>query len=155
MFDHVGLNATSYTTSRAFYERMLAPLGYRVVMASDEWMGAGFGQGDKPEFWVTERMPASKGTHVAFSSPDRATVDAVYAAAIDWAGATTGRPGCASSTTPRITRPSFSTRTATTSRRSAIGRTIGAPRAGIDVRGRRRTPRTSDGIDLCWAQAAQ
>ena len=93
MFDHVGLNVTAYATSHAFYERMLAPLGYRVVMASDEWKGAGFGQGEKPEFWVTERMPVTKGTHVSFSSPDRATVDAVYAAAMDSGGRDNGPPG--------------------------------------------------------------
>ena len=93
MFDHIGLNVTNYAKSRAFYERALAPLGYRIVMASDEWKGAGFGQQNKPEFWVTERMPVSTGTHVAFSSPDRAAVDAVYAAAISAGGRDNGPPG--------------------------------------------------------------
>ncbi len=93
MFDHIGLNVASYARSRAFYERALAPLGYSVVMASDEAKRAGFGQHDKPEFLVTERTPVGGGTHVAFNSPDRATVDAVYAAAIEAGGRDNGPPG--------------------------------------------------------------
>jgi catechol 2,3-dioxygenase-like lactoylglutathione lyase family enzyme len=62
-------------------------------MASDERKGAGFGQDRKPEFWVSEREPVGTGTHVAFSCADRATVDAVYAAAIDAGGRDNGPPG--------------------------------------------------------------
>jgi catechol 2,3-dioxygenase-like lactoylglutathione lyase family enzyme len=93
VFDHIGLNVSDYRTSRAFYERALAPLGYQVVMAFDEWKGAGFGPGDKPEFWVTEREPVGAGTHVAFNCADRETVDAVYAAAIEAGGRDNGPPG--------------------------------------------------------------
>jgi len=93
MFDHIGLNVSDYAASRAFYERALAPLGYHVVMASDERKGAGFGQARKPEFWVSEREPVGTGTHVAFSCADRATVDAVYAAAIAAGGRDNGPPG--------------------------------------------------------------
>ena len=93
MFDHVGLNVSDYGKSRAFYERALAPLGYHVVMASDERKGVGFGQDRKPEFWVSEREPVGTGTHVAFSCAERTTVDAVYAAAIDAGGRDNGPPG--------------------------------------------------------------
>jgi len=93
MFDHIGLNVSDYARSRAFYERALAPLGYHVVMASDERKGAGFGQDRKPEFWVNEREPVGTGTHVAFSCAERAAVDAVYAAAIDAGGRDNGPPG--------------------------------------------------------------
>jgi len=93
VFDHVGLNVRDYAASRAFYEKALAPLGYRVVMAFDEWKGAGFGPSDKPEFWVTQREPVGTGTHVAFTCSDRAAVDAVYAAAIGAGGRDNGPPG--------------------------------------------------------------
>jgi catechol 2,3-dioxygenase-like lactoylglutathione lyase family enzyme len=93
VFDHVGLNVSDYGASRSFYERSLAPIGYRVVMAYDEWKAAGFGQSDKPEFWVNEREPVGTGTHVAFVCADRATVDAVHAAAIDAGGRDNGPPG--------------------------------------------------------------
>ena len=94
MFDHVGLNVRDYRVSRAFYEQALAPLGYRVVMGSDEWKGAGFGTSDdKPEFWITEREPFGTGTHVAFHAADRATVDAFHAAALAAGGKDNGPPG--------------------------------------------------------------
>ena len=93
MFDHIGLNVREYAASRAFYEQALAPLGYRVVMSSEERKGAGLGPGDKPEFWVNEREPVGTATHVAFTCADRATVDAVYAAAIGAGGRDNGPPG--------------------------------------------------------------
>src|SRR5262249_6520852 len=93
MFDHVGLNVRDYRASRAFYEAALAPLGYRVVMAFDEWKGAGFGAGDKPEFWVFEREPFGTGTHVAFTCDERSAVDAFHAAGTDAGGRDNGAPG--------------------------------------------------------------
>jgi catechol 2,3-dioxygenase-like lactoylglutathione lyase family enzyme len=93
MFDHVGLNVRNYEASRAFYEQALAPLGWSVVMAFDEWKAAGFGTSDKPEFWISQREPYGTGTHVAFPSPDRATVDAFHAAALAAGGTDNGPPG--------------------------------------------------------------
>jgi catechol 2,3-dioxygenase-like lactoylglutathione lyase family enzyme len=93
MFDHVGLNVRDYAASRVFFEQALAPLGYRVVMAFDEWKAAGLGTGDKPEFWISQREPYGTGTHVAFACADRATVDAFHDAALDAGGIDNGRPG--------------------------------------------------------------
>jgi catechol 2,3-dioxygenase-like lactoylglutathione lyase family enzyme len=93
MFDHVGLNVRDYRASRAFYEQALAPLGYHVVMAFDEWKAVGMGPSDKPEFWFSEREPFGTGTHVAFQCADRATVDAFHAAAIAAGGVDNGPPG--------------------------------------------------------------
>jgi catechol 2,3-dioxygenase-like lactoylglutathione lyase family enzyme len=93
MFDHVGLNVRDYTASRAFYEQALAPLGYGVVMAFDEWKAAGFGADQKPGFWISEREPFGTGTHVAFACDDRATVDAFHEAALAAGGKDNGGPG--------------------------------------------------------------
>ena len=93
MFDHVGLNVRDYRVSREFYEQALAPLGFHVVMAFDEWNAAGFGPADKPEFWVSQREPYGSGTHVAFQCDDRATVDAFHAAALAAGGTDSGPPG--------------------------------------------------------------
>jgi catechol 2,3-dioxygenase-like lactoylglutathione lyase family enzyme len=79
--------------SRAFYEQALAPLGYRVVMAFDEWKAAGLGTDDTPEFWISQREPFGTGTHIAFTCPDRATVDAFHDAALDAGGIDNGAPG--------------------------------------------------------------
>ena len=93
MFDHVGLNVRDYAASRAFYERALGPLGYSVVMAFDEWKACGFGTESQPTFWISEREPATTGTHLAFTAPDRSTVDAFHEAALDAGGIDNGRPG--------------------------------------------------------------
>ena len=93
MFDHVGLNVKNYAASRAFFEHALAPLGYRVVMAFDEWKAAGFGTDEKPEFWISQREPYGTGTHLAFVCADRATVDAFHDAALTAGGIDNGAPG--------------------------------------------------------------
>jgi catechol 2,3-dioxygenase-like lactoylglutathione lyase family enzyme len=93
MFDHVGLNVRDYAASRAFYERALAPLGYGVVMAFDEWKACAFGPEGKPGFWVEEREPFGTGTHVAFTVDDRAKVDAFHEAALAAGGSDNGEPG--------------------------------------------------------------
>ena len=62
-------------------------------MAFDEWKAAGFGTGEKPEFWISEREPVGTGTHVAFVCPDRATVNAFHDAALDAGGIDNGPPG--------------------------------------------------------------
>jgi catechol 2,3-dioxygenase-like lactoylglutathione lyase family enzyme len=94
MFDHVGLNVRDYAASRAFYEQALAPLGYSVVMAFDEWKACGFGTDEhKPELWISQREPYGTGTHVAFVCDDRATVDAFHEAALAAGGQDNGEPG--------------------------------------------------------------
>jgi catechol 2,3-dioxygenase-like lactoylglutathione lyase family enzyme len=93
MIDHVALNVSDYPRSRAFYEEALAPLGYRVVMGSDEWKAAGFGtEPDRPEFWIRQESPVG-ASHVAFHCEERAPVDAFHAAALAAGGADNGGPG--------------------------------------------------------------
>ena len=62
-------------------------------MAFDEWKAAGFGVGEKPTFWISEREPFGTGTHVAFQTEDRDTVDAFHAAALAAGGTDNGAPG--------------------------------------------------------------
>ena len=68
VIDHVGVNVADYAVSRRFYEHALEPLGYRVLMAFDEYNAAGFGQEQKPVFWVAQREPLGTGR----TSPSRA-----------------------------------------------------------------------------------
>src|SRR3954452_9794174 len=93
MFDHVGINVRDYGASRAFYERALAPLGYRVVMDMEQFRAVGFGTAEKPTFWLAQREPFGTGTHVAFACEDRATVDAFHGAAVAAGGTDNGAPG--------------------------------------------------------------
>jgi catechol 2,3-dioxygenase-like lactoylglutathione lyase family enzyme len=93
MIDHVGLNVADYEVSKAFFERTLGPLGYRVIMDFPEFGGAGFGSDDKPEFWIAARDPRGTGTHVSFVASDRSAVDAFHAAGLDAGGSDNGAPG--------------------------------------------------------------
>jgi catechol 2,3-dioxygenase-like lactoylglutathione lyase family enzyme len=89
MIDHMTLKVRDYGKSKAFFERVLAPLGYRVVM---EFGGNFTGFGDKkPYFWITpgEQPPQ----HIAFAAPSRAAVDAFYAAALGAGARDNGPPG--------------------------------------------------------------
>ncbi len=90
MIDHIILGVADVETSKAFYERALAPLGMEIVMAMPD--GAGFGKDGKPTFWVAHRQPSGP-LHVAFASPDRASVDSFHAAAIAAGGRDNGKPG--------------------------------------------------------------
>jgi catechol 2,3-dioxygenase-like lactoylglutathione lyase family enzyme len=90
MYDHLGLNVKDYEAASAS-RRGLRLLGYEVVM---EFPGAcGYGPASKPEFWIAQREPFGTGTHVAFASPDRETVDAFYEAALAAGGKDNGPPG--------------------------------------------------------------
>ena len=90
MIDHVILGVDEFEASRAFYEQALAPLGMEIVMAMPG--GAGFGKDGKPSFWIADRE-RSGPVHVAFTSPDRSTVDAFHAAALAAGGRDNGAPG--------------------------------------------------------------
>ena len=93
MIDHVGVNVSDYERSREFYVKALEPLGYSLLMEPVEGHG-GFGREGKPDFWISGmREPATENIHVALAAPDRATVDAFHAAALEAGGADNGEPG--------------------------------------------------------------
>jgi catechol 2,3-dioxygenase-like lactoylglutathione lyase family enzyme len=96
MLDHVGIGVTDYEKAKAFYDRTLAPLGITKVMEvaaaeSGHADAAGYGT-DRPFFWFGETEQATP-THVAFTTKDRATVDAFYKAALAAGGRDNGGPG--------------------------------------------------------------
>ncbi|HYH61671.1 MAG TPA: VOC family protein [Solirubrobacterales bacterium] len=91
MIDHININVSDFDGARAFYTQALAPLGVEVIM---EFPGtAGLGNAGKPDLWISERDEPSAPIHVAISAPDRDTVDAFHAAAIEAGGTDNGAPG--------------------------------------------------------------
>ncbi len=102
MLDHVGFPVADFARSRAFYATTLAPLGISVVMevSADQTGGAahaGFGDAGKPYFWIGSggALTGREGArlHVCFTAPDRAGVDAFYAAAMAAGARDNGAPG--------------------------------------------------------------
>jgi catechol 2,3-dioxygenase-like lactoylglutathione lyase family enzyme len=93
VIDHVGVNVSDYDRSRAFYAKALEPLGYTLLMEPVEGHG-GFGREGKPDFWISGvREPTTENVHIALAAPDRATVDAFHAAALEAGGIDNGDPG--------------------------------------------------------------
>ena len=90
MLDHIGIRVADYERSKRFYAAALAPLGYQLFMEGSS--GAGFRKEMIPDFWVKQGV-AAPSVHVAFSSADRATVDAFYKAALAAGGRDNGPPG--------------------------------------------------------------
>lgn len=94
-FDHVAISTADYRTSLAFYEKALARLGIKVLMKfeGDEGNTSGLGS-ENPFLWIGDGGKLTEGRlHLAFSAPNRAAVDAFYAAAIAAGGKDNGGPG--------------------------------------------------------------
>ncbi|HJR53110.1 MAG TPA: VOC family protein [Gemmatimonadota bacterium] len=92
MIDHVQVKTSNQASSRRFYEKALAPLGYEVMMELEDGQLIGMGIGGKLDFLFSSGK-ASSLVHVAFRAPDRATVDAFHAAALAAGGRDNGAPG--------------------------------------------------------------
>lgn len=98
-FDHIGFVVADLARSRAFYDQALAPLGIGLVMEVTEQMTGGhahvgYGSENRPYFWIGNGDGWLRGRlHVAFSAPDRKTVDAFYQAALAAGGVDNGAPG--------------------------------------------------------------
>ena len=94
MLDHLGINVSDYARSKEFYEKALAPLGISTLMEPVDGFGGMGGSDGMPFFWITEqRQPVTENVHVAFSAPDRATVDAFHEAALAAGATDNGGPG--------------------------------------------------------------
>ena len=99
MIDHLGIEVADYARSRAFYERVLATLGYGVVMEVTRDMtggyeGCGFGPPGRPHFWDGKGGgEPGRGAHIAFTAGSRAQVDAFHAAALAAGARDNGAPG--------------------------------------------------------------
>ena len=90
MIEHVSLPCSRAKVSRAFYEKALAPLGYKLAQ---EFPGTfGFMAEGHTSFWI---MKAKLGdpTHIAFLASSRAAVDAFYEAAMGAGAKDNGKPG--------------------------------------------------------------
>jgi catechol 2,3-dioxygenase-like lactoylglutathione lyase family enzyme len=95
IISHVSLGTNNFEKSRAFYEKVLATLGAKVIM---EHPGAvAFGK-QYPEFWVQAPFDGGKaeianGVHFGFVAQSKAEVDAFHKAAIAAGGKDDGKPG--------------------------------------------------------------
>lgn len=89
MIDHLSLHSSDSARAIAFYEKALAPLGYKVLMRFGD--SAGMGEPPKPDFWISPG--AATPTHIAFRAANHEAVDAFYQAAMEAGAKDNGAPG--------------------------------------------------------------
>lgn len=93
MFDHIALPVADYARSKAFYQAVLVPLKFVLVVEMPP-QTAGFGVPGRPKFWISGGEPALTGElHVAFEASDHGAVDDFYRAALKAGGTDNGAPG--------------------------------------------------------------
>jgi catechol 2,3-dioxygenase-like lactoylglutathione lyase family enzyme len=121
VLDHVGVPVSDFERSKRFYTEALSPLGYELIMEPSVYV-AGFGRWGKPDFWISQGEPG-QAFHIAFAADDRFSVDAFHEAAMAAGGRDNGGPGLRPEYHASYSmEPSFSILTATTSKRSAMGK---------------------------------
>ncbi len=92
LLDHVTVGVSDVERSRKFYDRALRPLGIAWLYGEDGQL-AGYGVSPKAFFWIGRKDIPQKGAHIAFTAPDRATVDRFHEEAIAAGGRDNGKPG--------------------------------------------------------------
>jgi catechol 2,3-dioxygenase-like lactoylglutathione lyase family enzyme len=82
MLDHVSIQCADVAASAQFYDVFLAPLGGVRVM--DFGAVVGYGVPPKPDFWIGPQATGEgfRESHLAFVTPDRASVRAAFDAAV-------------------------------------------------------------------------
>ena len=81
VLDHLSIQCADVAASAAFYDSVLAPLGGQRVMDFGEVIG--YGVPPMPDFWLGPLTTGEgfRESHIAFTAPDRAAVQAFFAAA--------------------------------------------------------------------------
>ena len=102
MIDHVSVPVSDLSRAAAFYDKVLAPLGY--VRLVERAATIGFGK-TYPEFWLNLRedlipAPDDSGAHVALRARGEQVVRAFHDAALANGGACDGPPGPREATNP-------------------------------------------------------
>lgn len=97
VIDHLSLGVADLARSGAFYDAVLAPLGYVRVLTHERALGWGR-PGSRDEAFAVlaardRAKPPGDGCHVAFVAPQRAAVDAFHAIALAHGATDEGAPG--------------------------------------------------------------
>jgi catechol 2,3-dioxygenase-like lactoylglutathione lyase family enzyme len=82
MIDHVSIQCADVSASARFYDSVLAPLGGERVLDFGDVIG--YGVPPRPEFWIGPQQTGEgfRESHLAFTAPSRAAVDAFFQAAV-------------------------------------------------------------------------
>jgi catechol 2,3-dioxygenase-like lactoylglutathione lyase family enzyme len=90
MIDHFTVTVSDADRSRAFYDKVLEPLGYALKMSFEGFHGYG---DEKPCLWIKQGPVATQPMHIAFLAPSRAAVDSFHRVALAMGAEDNGAPG--------------------------------------------------------------
>ena len=90
MIAHTTLQVRNYAKSKAFYQKVLAALGYQNNMEHGE--SAGFNDGENTDLWISKEDTVVP-THLAFVAKSQEQVQAFHKAALAAGGTDNGKPG--------------------------------------------------------------
>jgi len=81
VLDHLSIQCADVDASAAFYDKTLATIGGQRIMDFGDTIG--YGVPPMPDFWLGKQATGQgfRESHIAFSAPDRAGVDAFFEAA--------------------------------------------------------------------------
>jgi catechol 2,3-dioxygenase-like lactoylglutathione lyase family enzyme len=98
MLDYVGFAVSDLERARKFYQQTLSPLGIMLIYditveQTDGEAYLGFGEDQRPYFWVGTGRRFGGNIHVAFLAETRDLVDRFHAAGLRAGGKDNGAPG--------------------------------------------------------------
>jgi catechol 2,3-dioxygenase-like lactoylglutathione lyase family enzyme len=98
MLDHVGFAVSDLERARKFYQQTLSPLGIMLLydITAEQTDGEaylGFGEDQRPYFWVGTGRRFGGNIHVAFLAETRDLVDQFHSAGLKAGGKDNGAPG--------------------------------------------------------------
>lgn len=95
MLHHLSVGTNDIGQARAFYDPLMALLGFALVERSDKGLDYGLSR-----FFFSVEVPddgepatPGNGTHICFEADDRAMVDRCHALGLDGGGRDAGAPG--------------------------------------------------------------
>lgn len=92
MIAHTGVSVKDYKKGKDFYQKALAPLGYRLKMDFPQWKAGGFMEGGHTSFWIGVRKSFAP-SHTAFLAKNKASVHNFHKAALAAGAKDNGEPG--------------------------------------------------------------
>ncbi len=95
IIDHLSVGVPSIAEGTAFYNKVMAVLGYDLIVATDGF--AAYGK-DAPQFLLMtpydgKSFSAGNGVHVAFAAPSEQAVESFHRQACEHGGRCEGKPG--------------------------------------------------------------
>lgn len=108
MLDHASIAVADLERSAAFYDPVLATLGYERRKERTGRIGYGPPERAAPVFWIIQRegddfARPGPGLHISFMAADRVAVERFHATALAQGGGDAGAPG----DRPHYTRPFY------------------------------------------------